>query len=429
MPITLYRASPAFALLAAALAQAAPAAAQAPDCGGLGAAGQWIGGTVELSDPARAGDTMILPARTVPLGGEAVALFTLAREQAVRIEARAATPGGDPVVEVYDAAGNLVVTDDDSGGGFDARVEIDLAPGAYCVAVRGFGGAGFSTDIGVGQLDHGALTEGLRGGFFDPDGSFGGPEFVGIQPCLPDTEAADLVSGSLDAALGSGGAQATDTVTGTPYYRFSLDTAQALSIRALNQNADPYIYLFDATGDLIAENDDFDGLNARIDITGTLPPGDYCVGVRALSDPDLPVTLVVLPYDAAAEQNEQIAAGEAAPPLDGTWPIRSLGLLSAVIERDLTVSGTRAEWVSFELDVPTVLRIDAREVRDSDPLIILFDRAGNEVAFNDDANGTLDSQLLLQLDPGLYLLAVRQYSDASTGTIRLTLQRFVAATK
>jgi hypothetical protein len=74
-----------------------------------------------------------------------------------------------------------------------------------------------------------------------------------------------------------------------------------------------------------------------------------------------------------------------------------------------------------------VLLIDAVEVRDSDPLMILYDADGTEIAFNDDANGTLNSQLILRLDPGIYLLALRQYSDASQGVIRLTTERFVRA--
>jgi hypothetical protein len=105
-----------------------------------------------------------------------------------------------------------------------------------------------------------------------------------------------------------------------------------------------------------------------------------------------------------------------------------MGALPPVTVRDLRVAGTRAEWLSFEIVAPTVLLIDAVEVSDSDPLMILYDAGGTEIAFNDDANGTLNSQILVRLDPGLYLLAVRQYSDAAQGTIRLTTERFVRAT-
>jgi hypothetical protein len=409
-----------------------PVLAQAQACGGQAVDGVWIGGDAAGSDIGLAGAAMTRTDVAVPTNGTAATLFSLGDAQTVRLEARAAVEPGDPVIELYGAEGALIVTDDDSGGGYSSRIETDLAAGDYCLVVRGFGYSALTADIRIGQLQHEALTEGLSGGFFDPDDPGGDPDvpdFVGIQPCLPTTEASPLTQGSIDAALAQGGAQATNTVTGTPYYRFTLDQPQGLSIRALNESADPYIYLFDGDGGLIAENDDFDSLNSRIDITTPLPSGTYCVGMRALSDPDLPVTLSVLPFDAQAALAEQIAVGDAAPPLDGSWPVRALGVLPPVTVRDLQVAGTRAEWLSFEIAAPTVLLIDAVEVSDSDPLMILYDQSGTEIAYNDDANDSLNSQILTRLSPGLYLLAVRQYSDASQGTIRLSTERFVRASE
>jgi hypothetical protein len=417
------------AILAAGLTLCGAAAvAQAPTCGGIGAEGAWIAGDPAASDIALAPEALMRAATPVPENGDSVSFFSLASPMAVRIEAQASGPTGDPVIELYDAAGIMVVTDDDSGGGLSSRAEAELAAGQYCLLVRGFANSPLTADIRVGRLEHEALTVGLRGGFTDPFDD-GGPDFVGIQPCLPETEASPLTQGSLDAALARGGAQATNTVTGTPYYRFTLDTPQGLSIRAQNEAADPYIYLFDGTGALIAENDDYESLNSRIDITAPLLPGSYCIGMRALSDPDLPVTLSVLPYDAEAAAAELIVTGDAAPPLDGTWPVRAMGALPPITVRDLAVAGTRAEWLSFEIAAPTVLLIDAVEVSDSDPLMILYDAGGEEIAYNDDANGTLNSQLILRLEPGTYLLALRQYSDASQGVIRLTTERFVRASE
>jgi hypothetical protein len=405
----------------------AAAHAQAPACGDRGAEGAWIAGDPVASDLALASGALTRAAAPVPERGTSVTLFRLGTPQTVRLEARASDLVGDPVLALYDASGVMIVTDDDSGGDLSSRAETELAAGDYCLVVRGFADSALTADIRFGLLDHEALTEGLRGGFTDPGGDGTGPDFVGIQPCLPETEASALTQGPLDAALARGGAQATNTVSGTPYYRFTLDAPQGLSIRAMNETADPYIYLFDGTGALIAENDDHESLNSRIDITAPLAPGSYCIGMRALSDPDLPVTLMVLPYDAEAAAAELIATGDAAPPLDGTWPVRAMGVLPPLAVRDLTVAGTRAEWLSFEIAAPTVLLIDAVEVRDSDPLMILYDADGTEIAFNDDANGTLNSQLILRLDPGIYLLALRQYSDASQGVIRLTTERFVRA--
>jgi hypothetical protein len=278
--------------LAALCLLAHPALAQAPECGGIGADGAWIGGTPEASDPAMAADALTLGGVSVPLGAPAVALFTLSAPMPLRLEA--ASANGDPVLELYDASGALIVTDDDSGGGLDSRAETELAPGGYCLAVRGFGGSTLAADIRVGRLEHEPLTVGLAGGFFEPGGGLTGPEFVGIHPCTADTPAVALTQGPIEAALDLGGAQATGTVTDTPYYRFTLATPQSLSLRAYNEAADPYIYLFDGSGALLAENDDYDSLNSRIDMTDPpLQPGTYCVGMRALTVPHVPVTHLV----------------------------------------------------------------------------------------------------------------------------------------
>ena len=61
--------------------------------------------------------------------------------------------------------------------------------------------------------------------------------------------------------------------------------------------------------------------------------------------------------------------------------------------------------------------------------MILYDANGREIAYNDDANDSLNSQLLVRLNSGVYLLALRQYSDAYQGVIRLTTERFVRATE
>ncbi|MBY6200028.1 PPC domain-containing protein [Maritalea mobilis] len=408
----------------------APVMAQGVECGGIGPGGTWIGGSPEQSDIAAATGALVLTGQEVPSGGNAVALFSLSQPMEIRVEAQPA-PGGDSVIELYDASGALVVTDDDSGGGLASRAETPLQPGEYCLATRGFGGTGLVADIAVGQLTHAAITEGLSGGFvgggdvFPPDG----PIFVGIDPCLPDTPATMLGAGPLAPVLDEGGAEATNTISGVPYYRFTLGAPEPLTIRAENPSADPYIYIFDGQGTLLAENDDYQSLNSRIDFTEPLPAGDYCIGIRALSNPDLPVTVRVMRYDQQAALNELYASGEAAPPMDGSWPFVDMGPLPPRAVRDAQVSGRNAEWFAFEMPSRGMLLIDAVEVTDSDPMIALFDDLGREIAFNDDANGTLNSQLAVRLDPGRYLLSVVQYSEGYQGIIRIATERFVPATE
>lgn len=420
--------------LLALTAGAAHAQVQAPtpslgvSCDGVGDAGQWFGGTSEASDIAVSEGPLTLRAQPIPSDGNFVTLFSVSTQGEYRIEAQPVGEG-DSVIELYDEAGTLVITDDDSGGNWASRAETSLAPGNYCMLTRGFAGSGLSSDIQVGRLEHETITEGLTGGFA---GGGGGSLFVGVDPCTNETAAAPLGSGPLDGDLADGGVSVVNTITGAPYYRFTLDTAQSISIRAENENADPYIYFFDGNGMLIGENDDAQTggswtLNSRLDFTTPLEPGTYCIGMRALSNPDVPVTVSVVSYSQADALAELYETGDAAPPMDGSFPIVDLGALPGRSVRDITISGPTATW--FAMDVPEAgaLIINAVEVTNSDPVLILYDDLGQEIAFNDDANGTLNAEIVARVNAGRYLLAVRQYSDGYDGIIRLATERFIPA--
>ncbi|ABD54649.1 DVUA0089 family protein [Jannaschia sp. CCS1] len=392
-------------------------------CGGVGETGQWMGGTSEASDIATAPEALTLSGLPIALDGNTVGYFSVSETMDVRIEAQP-MGGGDSVIELYDEAGVLIVTDDDSGGGWASRAETSLAPGNYCLATRGYAGGDLVTDMRVGRLEHETITEGLGGGFFGGGDSY----FVGVDACTAETDATALFEGPLDAQLGEGGGiSVANSIDGVPYYRFTLASPQAISITAENPSADPYIYIFDGNGGLLAENDDYQSLNSRVDFTAPLPPGDYCIGMRALGDPTLPVTVSVTGYDAAAALAELYDRGDAAPPMDGSYPILDLGVLPGRSVRDAQISGTTATWYAFEVDQHGAVVIDAVEVTDSDPMLILFNDLGQEIAFNDDHGGSLNSQITARVQAGRYLLAVRQYSEGYNGIIRIATERFVPA--
>lgn len=401
---------------------AGSASAQDVSCGGVGTAGQWMGGAAAASDISISEGPLTLEALPVAQGGNTVGYFSLSEATEVRIEAQP-IDGGDSVIELYDEAGTLIVTDDDSGGGWASRAETLLQPGSYCLAARGYADGALTTDMRVGRLEHEDITQGLGGGFFGG----GDPYFVGVDACTSETQATLLGTGPIDGQLAGDGVTAINTISATPYYRFTLANPQAISVRAENPSADPYIYFFDGDGTLMAENDDYESLNSRIDFTAPLPAGTYCIGMRALSNPDVPVTLSVVGYDAAAALAELYDTGEAAPPLDGSYPVIDLGVLPGRSVRDAQVSGQQATWYAFEVPEQGALVITAVEVTDSDPLIILYDDLGQEIAYNDDHGGTLNSQITARVQSGRYMLAVRQYSDSYQGIIRIATERYIPA--
>ncbi len=385
------------------------AMAQDAQCGAGLPAGTWIGGDAAGSDIATSAAAYDLTG-AVPPGGYHVSGFTLSTAAQVRVEA-AGQLGGDPVIELYNAAGTLVLTDDDSGGNFDSRGEITLQPGSYCLATRSYGGGPITADIRVGLLEHPPLTPGSGGS--------------NIAACTADTPAILLGRGPIDQ-LSDRQAVATNSVTGAPYYRFTLGSATPVTIRATNPRADPYIYIYDTNGGLIGENDDYNNLNSRVDFTDPLPAGSYCIGMRALSDPNLPVEVSVAVFSESEMMRDLYATGEASPPPDGrTYPVVALGALDTRLVRDGTV-GSDAVWHSFTVPAAGLVLIDAVGLGNSDPVIYLFDDLGRAVARNDDSNGTLNSQIAARVSPGTYMLGVTQY-HGENGVIRVAIERYVPA--
>ncbi|WP_439138397.1 ABC transporter substrate-binding protein [Roseicyclus sp.] len=415
---------PAFALTAIiCLGCAAPVWAQTGLCAGLGDGGQWMGQGQAGSDIASAAASLDVSVASTA-GARAVGLFSLGTAMQVRVEAAPTTADGDTIIELFDADGRLLVIDDDSGGGVSSRAELALEPGSYCLAVMGFGGEAVRAEMRVSRLEMPALTAGLAGGFGDWQG---GAPFVGIDPCLADTPAVTLRAGPIDAELDKGVSMA-NSVEAAPYYRFSLAAPQALSIRATNEQADPYIYLFDAAGVLLAENDDADSLDSRIDILQPLAAGDYCVGMRALSDPGLPIRLTISARGLQEAAAAAYATAEIAPPLDGSWPVEDLGVLTTTSTREWQVPGDQAQWFVFESPDAGLVLITADEISNSDPMLEVFDAQGNWLGSNDDANGSLDAELALPVQAGRYIVALLQFGSDQQGSVRLALTRYVPAT-
>ncbi len=392
--------------IAALLAGAVPALAQAPSCGGVGATGTWIGGDEQTSDIATAAMAFDTNATAVR-NGEIVSLFSVSSATQVRVEAMP-DASGDTVIDLLDASGAIVASDDDGGGGLASRAEVMLEPGAYCLLTRGLGGDPVTADIRVGRMDQPALTS---GSFVQQD----------LEACTADTPAVQLGT----AALGASGVtlSATHAAEAEAFYRFATDGTVAVSIRAENEAADPLIYLYDEAGTLIAENDDFDGLNARIDQDQPLAAGTYCVSVRALSDATAPITVTVQEFNEADYLRSLYDQGQTAPPLDGSYPVTDLGLLENRARQDVRVSAGTASWFSVEMPEGGVLLVEAIALAEADPTLTMFDDLGRQIGFNDDNGENLDSLLAVRVQPGVHMFALNLLGDGGA-TIRLALERF-----
>lgn len=145
---------------------------------------------------------------------------------------------GDPILRIHSASGQLIAEDDDSGLGNESRIAFTAGQsGTYYLSATGLqGGVGtytLSTAIS-GATDHDDATT-----YFLP--SFGSVSSAINFAGDSDTYRLDLASNQ--------------------YYQWNLNSTS---------NLDPILSLVDSFGNIVASNDDTNGVNSQIQfITAT----------------------------------------------------------------------------------------------------------------------------------------------------------------
>ena len=384
------------------LGVASPAFAQDDVCGGFGNGGIWIGNDAGNSDISIV-DNYREQMALVLGGNEYVSLFSLSAPTSIRVEAEG-RGSGDPIIDLLDSTGGIILSDDDSGGNAASRAETFLEPGTYCMTMRSYDGGPMTAFVRIGREEHEPLTEGII------DSGSGGGAFGSCAEATP---------------FGPLGTSVTATVEETPYYSFTLDAPTPITITAENESADPVITLYDANENYIADNDDFDGLNSRLDLLDALPAGDYCLEMAALSDESLPITVTISGYDAEEALAALYARGELAPPLDGSVAFTDLGVLQSRLRQDVQAT-TDVTWFTIDVQEAGLLVVEAIGGGGSDPWLVIYDDLGRTIGQNDDYGDGLDSLVMSRVQEGTYIIGVRQY-EGGQGLIRLLAERYVRA--
>ena len=345
--------------------------------------------------------------------------FNVSAPTDVRIEATDES-GVDPVMVLLDTSGNELASDDDGGGGRASRIETSLSAGSYCARVYNFSSNNGPTTVQLSRWEQAPITVGAQTG--------GG----GADACTAATPAAQLAFGPVNAAVGGGGQISFSRTGGVTYHRFSVDSPLGLTITANNTEADPVLRVYDNVGNIVAENDDYDGLNAQIDMQTPLQPGEYCIAVSALSNGELPIDVSVRAFDEQAFLYARYGTAEASPPIGGDYPIDNVGLIQTTFSGDVLV-GKDARWLQFEVSEPSLMLIQGIGNGGADSQLYLYNDRGQQLGFNDDngmGSNSRDSQIAAELYPGRYLAAVLLYSyeeGSPPEPVRISFQRYVRA--
>lgn len=232
------------------------------------------------------------------------------------------------------------------------------------------------------------------------------------QPNPPPVPAQDDHGDSVDTATplslqnGSGVIQGVLEDEGDrDYFRFDVanESNVTIALSETDGSLDTFLRLYDSAGRLVASNDDFgDSFNSRVDVD--LPAGQYFVSAAAYDDSE------------AGDYQLRIDATTQGTPDDVFTDVTELELneRGRVRVRDQVQAG-QSEVYSLQADQDGQLVIDARAISwNLDTMLTVYDAEGNEVAFNDDSRGTLDSRIVLDVAAGdLYYVEVSSYGETA----------------
>lgn len=398
-------------------AAAQPAAGTAPACV-AGKTAEWLGGSAEagvLSGSA------VQSSVTLGSGMSNVYAFRVEGEsRQVRVELGSHS-NGDPHLTILSATGQPLGEQDDFEGSLASRLEPTLAPGDYCAVARDVSNGPLTAVMRVSEISDTPIVTSEGGGSSS------------MAACTAATEAVTLDPAALATAL-TEFTMVSETFSGmetAKYYRFDLPAGANLRLTATSAQLDPKITLYDADGAQVAENDDTDGTNARLDMLGSLPAGTYCLGAMPLSTGSGDIRVSVGGVDPAEVLRDAYRNGQIPPSADSGYTVDALDITS--VEPQVKLLGNSALWFRFDTTERQVLVINAYGAATGvDSRLALFDSFGRSIAENDDSNNGTDPQIgPVILDPGSYRLALTVVgSDGSNGQMRavsLGVQRFIAA--
>lgn len=378
---------------ATAAAMAAADAAQAASAGNIAACGSntlWVGGEAAASQlDGRAQPWMLDLRGSGPQGR----MFRLSEPTEIRLETFTKN-SGDPVLNLFDAAGDTVAQSDDASGSYNSQIVTGLEPGDYCIVAEDLRNR-MDLTLLVGLETHDSLLS------------------ASDLACGPQTQAQDLRDKDLSAYLAQGPYSYHSDAKGNGYVKFTTEGSAPLSLRAVaGDGIDPMMTLFDENGQEIATNNDADGVNARLDFLNGLPQGSYCLGVRAAAPAEGKITLSAQVLDIAAYKRSAYERGELAP-VDGSYPLQPL-----VFNRphgEIILQGNTVTWLDFALEERSIISLRTLGTPSgADTMLSLFDESGEMLVQVDDTDSSRNAAIApMVLQKGRYLVALSDRASSS----------------
>lgn len=397
--------------------------------GGGAAGGTGFVASGPCGDPARTqllgrlarGFGTVAVAGNVPASGRQDWILSLADPGELRLDARSGN--FDTVLEVFDTGGGLLAENDDSPeGGTDSMIIRDFAPGDYCVSVRGFAGAGGTLDLTVAETAQATPDTGLIG------------MFAAGQPC--GDPATTEVLGNLQDGFLQIFAQGQVPPGAARYHAAHLRDRLNMTITATSGVFDTVLSVTDASGSLLAENDDGPGMGTDSQVVGSFGPGPVCFGVRGFGGGGGTFELAVYEDEAGAGGGGGMggaaiigdseaggpgggASGQGGAALgpgpcgDAAQTI-SIGTLAADFGRlsmALQVPRDDQRNVAFGVSGMMSLRFETTET-DFDTMLELHSAMGLVDENDDRPEGGTDSLIVATLGEGMYCAVVRGFAGA-----------------
>ncbi len=299
----------------------------------------------------------------------------------------------DPFMEIFDETGALLGSNDDGGGGTDARLTIEAKAAATLFVSA-------SAADGTATGDYRVVFATLDSGGDD----------------IPDDP-----STTARATLGTPFAGELEPAGDRDWIAVTLSGGAVYDIQLTGRGGrnaleDPFLRVYDATGAQVAFNDDFGGgRDSRIEAFSPDARGTYFLSAGSYADEGTGL-YELLVTEVSDDTDTDIPANP------GTTSTVGVG---APVASTIDFEGDR-DWHAADLEAGRSYRIDlvgsGRNAL-SDPLLRLYDGEGALLGENDDNGTSRDSRLVVTAtEDARYFVSAGAYADDGTGryTIEIT---------